>query len=260
MSLPKPGIYHGEVVHVRTAPKRHVLSMNVFELFVDLDQIENLSKKLRLFSFNRFNLFSINETKWGARDGTPLAAHVRKLATKAAGPQAAHHIFMLCFPALIGRVFNPLTTYYCYDPEGELRCLVFEVSNTFGEHHTYVVPAAQAQSAHPKRFHVSPFNKVEGSYSFKAPSPGENIRLGVRLDKNGSTVLNTWFAGQHAELTDRALFKAFLKMPLLPLQILTAIHWEAFKLWRKGLAFNAGPKAPAKTFTISHPHTGKSRP
>jgi DUF1365 family protein len=257
MKLPKQGIYHGKVVHVRTAPKRHVLSMNVFELFINLDEMENLSQKLHLFSFNRFNLFSVNNRKWGARDGTPLAAHVRNLATKAAGKDAAHHIFMLCFPALLGRVFNPLTTYYCYDEAGELRCLVFEVSNTFGEHHTYVVPADQAQSSHPKRFHVSPFNKVEGSYSFTARSPAEKLRLGVRLDKDNETILNTWFEGKHSDLNDWALFKALLKMPLLPLQVLFAIHWEAFKLWRKGLSFNKSPAPPSTSFTVARPITGK---
>ena len=137
---------------------------------------------------------------------------------------------------------------------------MFEVSNTFGEHHTYVVPSDQAQSSHPKRFHVSPFNKVEGSYSFKAQSPDDNIRLGVRLDKKGSTLLNTWFTGKRADLTDWVLFKAFLKMPLLPLQILFAIHWEAFKLWRKGLAFNSSPKPPSVSFTVSNSLTGKPNP
>ena len=260
MSLPKQGIYHGKVVHVRTAPKRHVLSMDVFEIFINLDDVEALTKKLRLFSFNRFNLFSINDKKWGARNGRPLATHVRSLATKAAGPDAARHIFMLCFPALLGRVFNPLTTYYCYDDAGDLRCLVFEVSNTFGEHYTYVVPSGEAQSSHPKRFHVSPFNKVEGSYSFQAKSPGDQLRLCVRLDKGGATILNTWFEGVRVELTDWALFKAFLRMPLLPLQILFAIHWEAFKLWRKGLAFNASPKPPSANFTVTNSLPGKPHP
>jgi DUF1365 family protein len=123
-----------------------------------------------------------------------------------------------------------------------------------------VVPADQAQASHPKRFHVSPFNKVEGSYSFQAKSPGDKLRLGVRLDQNNQTVLNTWFDAKHSELTDWALLKAFLKMPLLPLQILTAIHWEAFKLWRKGLAFNPNPKPPATSFTVSNSISGKISP
>ena len=251
MTLPKQGIYHGKVVHVRTTPKHHVLSMNVFELFINLDEIHTLTRSLRLFSYNRFNLFSVNDRKWGARNGTSLVEQVRALASKATGQGSAAHIFMLCFPALLGRVFNPLTTYYCYDDAGQLRCLVFEVSNTFGEHHTYVVPAGQASSAHPKRFHVSPFNKVEGSYSFQAKSPDDNLRLGVRLSKEGETILNTWFQGARQNLSDWELFKAFLKMPLLPLQILLAIHWEALKLWRKGLSFNPSPKPPATPHSFS---------
>jgi DUF1365 family protein len=234
--------------------------MNVFELFINLDDLANLTKRLRLFSYNRFNLFSINDKKWGARNGTPLVDHVRTLAIKATGEGSANSIFMLCFPALLGRVFNPLTTYYCYDAEGELRCLVFEVSNTFGEHHTYVVPADQATASHPKRFHVSPFNRVEGSYSFQAKSPDDQLRLGVKLTKQNETILNTWFAGKHQPLSDWSLFKAFLKMPLLPLQVLFAIHWEAFKLWRKGLAFNPSPKPPLTSFTLSPNQPRKAQP
>ncbi len=257
MTLPRQGLYHGKVVHVRTAPKRHVLSMKVFELLINLDDATKLSKTLRLFGYNLFSLFSINDHQWGARNGTPLVDHVRALANKATGSGSARHIFMLCFPALLGRVFNPLTTYYCYDAQGELRCLVFEVSNTFGEHHSYVVSADEAAAAHPKRFHVSPFNKVEGDYSFQAKSPGDHLHLGVKLTKNGATILNTWFAGEHRDLTDWQLFKAFLKMPLLPLQVLFAIHWEALKLWRKGLAFNPSPEPPKTPHTFSKTMSGR---
>jgi uncharacterized protein len=244
-------LYRGEVVHVRVAPKRHVLSMKVFNLLLNVDELDALSTRLRLFSYNQFNLFSISDRKWGSDGARPIADHVRALAEKATGVGSAKSIFMLCFPAVLGRVFNPLTTYYCFDTENALQCLVFEVNNTFGQRHSYVVPAAVAAQKHTKQFHVSPFNKVEGAYSFHVSVPDEKLRLSIRLHGDEGLKLNTWFAGVRKPLTDWELAKAFLRMPLMPLQILSAIHWEASKLWLKGLVIQPTPEPPLHPHTIS---------
>jgi uncharacterized protein len=244
-------LYRGEVVHVRVAPKRHVLSMKVFNLFLNVDDLDKLSKSLRLFSYNRFNLFSISDRKWGSSGATPIAQHVRALAEEATGAGSATKIYMLCFPAVLGRVFNPLTTYYCFDAQQQLQCMVFEVSNTFGHRHSYVVPAEIAAQKHAKQFHVSPFNKVEGAYSFHVSVPDEKLRLSISLHGDEGLKLNTWFTGVRKPLTDWQLALGFLRMPLMPLQIVTAIHWEALKLWLKGLVINATPPPPAQVHTIS---------
>ena len=156
---------------------------------------------------------------------------------------------MLCFPAVLGRVFNPLTTYYCFDADGLLQSMVFEVNNTFGHRHSYVVPAHDATQKHAKVLHVSPFNKVEGAYSFHVSVPDEKLRLAITLHGENGVKLNTWFTGKRLPLNDWQLLLAFLRMPLMPLQILGAIHWEALKLWFKGLAINPTPLPP------EHPHT-----
>jgi uncharacterized protein len=244
-------LYRGEVVHVRVAPKRHVLSLKVFNLYLDVDELDGLSRRLRLFSYNRFNVFSINDRKWGSAGAKPIALQVRALAEEAMGAGSAKKIFMLCFPAVLGRVFNPLTTYYCFGEDQTLQCMVFEVSNTFGQRHSYVVPAAIAAQKHAKRFHVSPFNKVEGAYSFHVSAPDEKLRLSISLHGDDGLKLNTWFTGARKPLTDWELAKAFLRMPLMPLQILGAIHWQAVRLWWKGLVLQPTPAPPAHPHTIS---------
>jgi uncharacterized protein len=245
----RSSLYVCEVVHVRVKPTRHMLRMKLSYLFLDVDQLHDL--KLHLFSYNRFNLFSINDRKWAAKDGTSIAAHVRRLAETATGTGSAAQIYMLCLPALFGRVFNPITSYYCLNAEHELQCLVFEVNNTFGHSHSYVVPARQLNDANEKQLHVSPFNTVEGYYNFKAPMPDEALHLGVKLFTANSLTLNTWVDGKQQALTDWNLLKSFIRMPLLPLQVLFGIHWEAFKLWRKGLRIQSTPPASSKPFSVS---------
>ena len=240
-------LYVAEVVHVRTKPVRHTLRMKIFYLWLDVEQLSKL--KLRLFSYNRFNLFSVNDRKWASRGHTPIATHIRGLAEKAVGTGNVHRIFMLCMPALFGRVFNPITSYYCFDADQQLKCLVFEVNNTFGQSHSYVVRFDELNELNKKRLHVSPFNTVEGYYHFQAPVPEQALHLSVQLFTQDTLTLNTWINGEQKPLTDFNLFKAFLRMPLLPLQVLFGIHWEAFKLWRKGLKIHATPPKPDQPFS-----------
>ncbi len=244
-------LFQCEVGHVRVKPLRHALRMQIFYLWLDLDDLNK--KKWRLFSYNRFNLFSVNDRRWGKRDGTSVADHIRELAGATAGAGSARRIFMLCLPAVLGRVFNPITSYYCFDDQDQLTCLVFEVSNTFGQHHLYAVRADQLENSTAKILHVSPFNVVEGYYHFKAPVPDLNLHLGVQLFTQDTLTLNTWVNGKQQSLTDFNLLKAFLRMPLLPLQVLAAIHWEAFKIWRKGLKVNTTPPSPTQAISVS-PH------
>jgi uncharacterized protein len=245
-------LYVGDVVHRRVRPVKHQLRYKVFNLFVDVDELPALAKRLKFFSYNRFNLFSVLDGKFGSGDGTPIRDHVWSLARAAECGAQVKRIFMFCFPAVLGRVFNPLTTYYCYDAEGCVCLMIYEVSNTFGERHTYVIPAGtNGRQSHAKKFYVSPFNAVEGRYLFSAETPAEALVLGVALHIDGAPVMQAWFKGTQAALNDAALIRSFFSLPLQPVKVICGIHWEAFKLWWKGLPVVTRPAAIVPNVSIA---------
>jgi uncharacterized protein len=241
-------LYHGEVVHRRLNPLRHELRYRVFNLFADVDRLDDLSRSLKLFGYNRFNLFSVMDRNHGPGDATPVREHAWKLVRESDAGQHVRQVFMFCYPSVLGYVFNPLTVYYGVDAEDRLRLMIYEVNNTFGGRHSYVLPVGDtnAQSA-PKHFFVSPFNAVEGHYTFNFTAPGEKMALGVALSVDGAPVLKAYVSGSRKPLTDANLLRSFLGMPLLTLKVTAAIHLHAAQLWWKGLRFIRRPAAPNHT-------------
>jgi uncharacterized protein len=247
--MPESCLYWGEVVHRRLNPVRHELRYRVFNLYADIDQLDQLDTRLRLFSYNRFNLFSVKDRNHGAGDGTPLRDHVWKLARQTSCGAEIARIFMFCYPSVLGYVFNPLTVYYGFDAEAKLRLMIYEVNNTFGGRHSYVIPVdgASAQQA-PKRFHVSPFNAVEGKYLFRFSAPSGSIALGVALSVGNQPILKAYVAGERKSLSDANLLRSFLDVPFLTLKVIGAIHLQALGLWWKGMKLKPRPQtAPPST-------------
>jgi uncharacterized protein len=240
MSDQKSCLYLGEVVHRRVTPVKHSLRYKVYDLFVDLDDLSLLNSRFKFLSFNRFNLFSVYDRHFG--QGTSIRDYAWSVVAKSSQAHTVKRIFMLCYPAVLGRVFNPLTTYYCFDAGGKLCLMIYEVSNTFGERHSYVMPVEDGlQQNHAKKFYVSPFNKVEGEYDFAVQVPGDTLSLGISLRAHGTPIMQAWFKGERRELDDWTLLKSFFSLPLQPLKVVAGIHWEALKLWVKGLRLVARP-------------------
>lgn len=243
-------IYEGHVEHRRLRPVTHALSYKVFALWFDLD---HLPQGLRLFSINRFNLFSLYERDHGVRDGRPLKDYVRDLI--ATHPQAAKvaRICLLAYPRVLGFVFNPLSTYYCFDSEGRLLLMVYEVTNTYGDRTSYVLPVEEGVLAQAcaKRMWVSPFNAVEGEYGFHGNVPGESLSLGVCLRDGAGPKLKAWFSAKRRPLSDGELVRQFARVPFLTFKVVLGIGWEALKLRLKGLAYVRRPAPPAAVFHSS---------
>ncbi|MCA3554794.1 DUF1365 domain-containing protein [Aestuariivirga sp.] len=241
-------LYHGEVVHRRLNPLRHELRYRVFNLLADVDGLDAMSRRLRLFSYNRLNLFSIMDRNHGPGDGTPVRDHAWALVRAADGGDKVRRIFMFCYPSVLGYVFNPLTVYYGLDGEDRLRLMIYEVNNTFGGRHSYVLPVGDglARTA-PKHFFVSPFNAVEGRYTFNFTAPEEKMALGVALSVGGKPVLKAYVSGSRKPLTDGNLLRSFLGIPLLTLKVTGAIHLHALKLLWKGLKLHRRPAGPNHT-------------
>ena len=246
-------IYLGRVGHARFRPRRHALSYGVFMMLLDLDELKALDQRLRWFSLNRFNLLSFHPRDYGDRSATPLREQVQRHLRRGGLP-AAGRIRLLCLPRVFGYVFNPLSLYFCEDAGGELMAVLYEVSSTFGERHTYLAPVTTGvetveQSA-VKRMHVSPFLDMALTYAFRIQPPGERIRVVIdTLDAEG-VILAASFAGRRRPLTDAGLLSAWATHPLLTLKVTAAIHWEAVKLLLKGVRLRSGPPAPDEPVSL----------
>ena len=251
----RSGLYLGRVTHTRLRPRRHRLGYRVFNLLLDLDAIGDLSARLRLFSRNRFNLLSFHDRDHGDGSGRPLRAQVEDMLAQA-GIAAGGAIQLLCMPRLLGYVFNPLSVYFCHAPDGRLAGIVYEVSNTFGQRHSYVIPVAAGGSADVVRqscakcFYVSPFLDMDLTYDFEIRPPGEALGVAVLVRDGTGPVIATALAGGRRDLTDAALLRAVLTHPLLTLTVIAGIHWEALRIWRKGIAIRRRPPPPAEPATF----------
>lgn len=268
-----PGVsalYTGHVMHQRLRPLRHRLRYRVFSLLVDLDELPALHARLRWLSVDRFNLFSVQVRDHGAGDAAGPRAHVEQ-QLRAAGLPTGGAIRLLAMPRILGYAFNPLSVYFCHAPstesdgEGEsgaagaLQAILYEVNNTFGQRHSYLIPVADAaaplddaciEQRCDKDFHVSPFLGLDMHYRFRVRPPGESLRVGIQAcDAQGPMLVASLDARRHP-LTDAALLRAFFGHPLLTLKVMGAIHWQALKLWLKGLRIHSLPPAPATPVSI----------
>ncbi len=246
-------IYEGEVRHTRLRPVTHALRYRVFALLVDVGELGGLGARHRILSHNRRNLLEIRDADHG--DGGPIGDWLFRLAAASPGGGLVRRFEMLCYPRVLGYVFNPVTVYYGYDAGGRICLMVYEVNNTFGQRRTYVLPARPDAKGHvhqtcDKALYVSPFNDVSGAYSFNLTTPGEQLGLGVALRDAGGPLLKAHFAARGRPLTDRALLGALLRTGWLTAKVMTGIHYEALRLWAKGLRLKPRPRGPVSA--VSH--------
>jgi len=247
-------LYFGTVLHQRLRPVRHELRYRVFSMLLDLDELPDLARRFRLFSHNRFNLFSFHDRDHGTRRPEPQRSHVEAQLARAGIALEGGSIRLLCFPRVLGYVFNPLSIYFCHHRDGSLRAVLYEVSNTFGQQHGYLIPVASAdgvvRQSCDKLFYVSPFMEMACRYEFRLAPPDERLAIHIRQSDREGPILHASLEGQRAPMSDRALLGAFLRYPLMTLKVIAGIHWEALRLWRKGLRIVPRPAPPVEAVTI----------
>jgi uncharacterized protein len=258
-------LYFGSVMHHRLIPFKHRFRYRVFSLWLDLDELVGPLKRLKLMPHNRFGLFSFHDRDHGARDGSPLRPWVERLLAQAGLDLEGGPIRLLCFPRLLGFVFNPLSVYYCYDRAETLRAIVYEVKNTFGDQHAYVLPVPERRNSGEaitqscdKTFFVSPFIGMASTYRFRIKEPGETLSVLIRQSVPEGEQLIATLHGERRPLDDKRLIAAFLRYPLMTLKVIGAIHWQALWLWLKGARFHRHPGPPEReaSFPVSPPPRG----
>ena len=232
-------IYSGFVTHRRFKPKRHFFTYKTFSMLIDLSEIENLGKKIKFFSYNRFNILSFYDIDHGSRDGSSLSDWVKKTLLKSKINIGSGTIKLLCYPRFFGYVFNPLSIFYCYDDNLKLRAILYEVKNTFNEQHTYVFSASPSSNLilHKcnKKFYVSPFMEMKTFYNFRLLKPGKVLNVFIKQGDTEGTLLTACQVGKKIEMNSKNLFFQFFTHPFMSFKVILAIHFEAFRLWIKGV-------------------------
>ena len=218
-----------------------IFNYKVFSLLIDLSEINLLDKRLKIFSYNKFNLISFYNKDHGARDGSSIKNWVIENLRKNNIDTRNIQIKLLCYPRIFGYVFNPLSVFYIYDENSNLISILYEVKNTFGEQHTYIfktnITHNLIQHMCKKKFHVSPFIEMDCIYFFRLLRPGNKISVIIDQNDKEGKILYASQDGIKSELTNINLIKSYLKHPLMTFKIILAIHFEAFKIWTKGIKF-----------------------
>jgi len=229
-------LYTGTLMHARRTPARNVFRYPVSYWLLDLDELPELERRLALLSVNRRNVVSFRDADHF--DGEP----VKRAVVELAGDPTIERVLMLTQLRVLGYVFNPVTFSWCYRADGELACIVAELSNTFGERLPEVLRGPELRYEHEKRLHVSPFFGLDHAYEYAFSQPGDEVwaRIHVR-DRAGARPLTAVLHGRRCELTNASVARTLARYPLQPVQVISLIHWQALRLWLKRVPFHRKP-------------------
>lgn len=245
-------IYTSNVMHARYFPVKYQFTYRVFSLFIDIDRLDDVAKQHTWFSHNRFNVFSLYDQNHGARTQQSWRSWINQVLDDHHLPAAKHRVYLLCFPRILGYTFNPLSLWFCYDENNQLQAVIGEVSNTFKQHHHYVMHNNNQPldlpltASHQKIFPVSPFINMQQEYHFNIHAPDETLQIHINQHEAGKPMLLAAQYGNRHLFSNKKLWQCFFGIPLMTLKVITMIHWQALKIWLKGGQYHS-PKSQSQT-------------
>src|SRR6478736_5559957 len=242
-------VLEGTVVHRRSRPVEYALEHDVYYLALDLDELDEVDRRLRSFSRNRRNLLAFRDADHWPVPATDLRATVLQHLRSDGEDPTGWRITLVTNPRVFGYVFNPASFYLCRDAGGALRVVVVEVHNTHLERHLYTLRPATAdgpfRSSMAKAFYVSPFIDMEGGYTIHVDDAPKRLRIGINERQGDAPLLATSLVLRRRPLTDRMIARMLLRHPFMTHRTIALIHWHALHLWRRGIPFQRhGPVAP----------------
>ena len=253
MALIASSVVRAKVSHARRMPVHNRFAYGMDYLLLDEAALGGAGGP-GLFSFGQPNFVSLHESDHGFTGCCGLAG-VRELACEA-GIDGAERVLLLAHPRYWGYTFNPVSFWFLLGAAGNLRAVLAEVHNTFGERHGYLCTGKNGADIKrngwvvlPKRFHVSPFFDIAGEYRFRFLLEETRIAVRIVYDDGAGGGLDTALTGIRRPFNNRELVQALVRRPFGAARVTALIHWQAFKLWCKGARLRRRPEPPPRSIT-----------
>ncbi len=239
-------LYSCKVVHNRIRPRKHAFSYRIFMFALDLDELDEVASKLKLISRNRPNVYSFSDDDHWKEGKEDIKSNLKAYLSSQGVSETPGKITLVTHLRTFGHVFNPVSFYFIRSKDDQPICAVAEVANTFNEQKLYLIKAKDFQDDQfeeklAKEFYVSPYSDLDTEFDFSLREPSRKLAISINQSKDGETYFFSSLVGEERELTDWNLLKYTCRFPLITLQIVLGIHWQALLLYFKGLRVR--PKA-----------------
>ncbi|MEM9529649.1 MAG: DUF1365 domain-containing protein [Pseudomonadota bacterium] len=229
-------IYEGVVRHRRFLPHRHQFSYRLFQVYLDLDELDEVFAQSRWFSLEKRNLATFRRADYLGESGD-LKSAVRDCVAAQGLPVPQGPVRMLTHLRYFGYCFNPVTFYYLFEPDGHtLSVIVAEITNTpWKERFQYVLPVGdqRVDEAFAKQFHVSPFIGMERDYRWRFTAPESRHVVHMDVTREGENEFDATLVLRRRPISSGSLSQCLRRYPMMCSKVVIAIHWQAFKLWLK---------------------------